>query len=900
MEIREIQIDRFGIFSAKKLKGVSSGLNIFYGPNEFGKTTLLEFIRCMLFGFPGKKQKINQYTPVNGGGLGGVLKCVLASGQLISVDRQAGKKDGPVIRTESLEDRGQSHLNSLLGHATKDVFKNLYAFTIDELHDIQSLRGEEIKNRIYGVGMGLGDVSLGKVEQEIDKSCVEIFRPRGQSRMRETLGEINEVEKEVTQVQENLGKFNELTNSLSQMNAEKLTKIQAIDDLELTKKLLETQQDLFPVVIEILSAVEEVGQIKTTSNFPEDGMRILSSIQTDRKNLLKQVKEEERMRDELKVSLSEIVVNDDLLACEGDVLYLQQSLKEIQSLIKDELKVKNEREHINAQIIVDLNSLGQGWTEERVNEFELSELEKKEIQEFYDRLSESRQNENSSKDKLSLHREQKETNKPDPKPPLSPLKRALPYGLIGVGISGMAFGGIWVDYVILGTGVVMVSLGALLRNKNLIEIRPEEEPVDTLEVSLVRLMENATKKREGIFYEWSSWLGERGLDQHLSPLATEKLGDKACGVKIRMVQRESIDERLGDMSKTAEDVSRRIEKIAPFLKNFVVDRDIPTSIQVICRHFDEMRISIGEKENLEAQGRGLTEKINSLKRKIEEKNGELSEFLRSADAVDEDGFIEQSKTVERKKYLDGVIAEKKGFIQSRVGLGDVYDKFIESIKSSSLEENHQKLSSVSRRLSELNAEKDQLLQLIGETKTRVDYLVDNEDMSKQQAKLEIGRQKIRECGKEWAINKIALHMLDKARKKYEKERQPGVIKSAEEIFGYVTQGSYSRIFKPIDSDDIFIVDGNEQVKGLLEMSRGTREQLYLALRFGLIEEYEKRSEPLPLVMDDVFVNFDDDRNKQIRDRIIQFSKKRQVIVLTCHKRIFDSYSSMGANAVTIS
>ena len=103
MEIREIQIDGFGVFSANKLKGVSSGLNIIYGPNEFGKTTLLEFIRCMLFDFPGKSQKINQYTPVNGGRLGGVLKCALASGQLISVDRQAGKKDGPVIRTELTE-----------------------------------------------------------------------------------------------------------------------------------------------------------------------------------------------------------------------------------------------------------------------------------------------------------------------------------------------------------------------------------------------------------------------------------------------------------------------------------------------------------------------------------------------------------------------------------------------------------------------------------------------------------------------------------------------------------------------------------------------------------------------------------------------------------------------------
>ena len=677
--------------------------------------------------------------------------------------------------------------------------------------------------------------------------------------MREALGEINEVEKKVIQVQENLDKFNELTNSLSQMNGEKSVKIQEIDDLGLTRKFLETRQ-----------------------------------------NLLEQLKEEEQIHDELKISLSEIVVNDDLLGCEGDVLFLQQSLKEIQSVIKDELKVKKEREHLSAQIIVDLNSLGQGWTEERINEFELSELEKKEIQEFYNRLSESRLDENSSKDRLSLHRKQKETNKPDPKLPPSLWKRVLPYGLIGVGVSGIAVGGIWVDYVILIVGLAMVGFGALFLNKILIEIKPEEEPVDNLEVSLVKTLENATKKREEIFNEWSSWLGERALDQHLSPLATEKLSDKACGVKIRMVQRESIDERLSDMSKTIEDVSRRIEKIAPFLKNFVVDRDIPTSIQLICRHFDEMRTLIGKRGNLETQGRVLAEKINSLKRKIEEKNGELLEFLRSADTLDEGGFIEKSKTVGREKCLDGIVAEKKGYIQSRVGLGDIRDKFIKSVKSSSLEENHQELNSISNSLSELNAEKDQLLQLIGETKTRVDYLVGNEDMSKQQAKLEIGRQKIRECSRKWAVNKIALYMLDKARKKYEKERQPAVIKLAEEIFGYVTKGNYSRIFKPMDSDDIFIVDKNEQTKGLLEMSRGTREQLYLALRFGLIGEYEKRSEPLPIVMDDIFVNFDDDRNNQMRDRIIQFSKKRQVIILTCHKHTFDAYSSLGANAVTIS
>ena len=67
MEIREIQIDGFGVFSASKLKGVSSGLNIIYGPNEFGKTTLLEFIRCMLVGFPVKTRQFESSPGVNEG-----------------------------------------------------------------------------------------------------------------------------------------------------------------------------------------------------------------------------------------------------------------------------------------------------------------------------------------------------------------------------------------------------------------------------------------------------------------------------------------------------------------------------------------------------------------------------------------------------------------------------------------------------------------------------------------------------------------------------------------------------------------------------------------------------------------------------------------------------------------
>ena len=67
MQIREIHIERFGKFSHCRVVPISQGLNVIYGRNEFGKTTLLEFIRWILFGFEKKRKGVNSYTPVNGG-----------------------------------------------------------------------------------------------------------------------------------------------------------------------------------------------------------------------------------------------------------------------------------------------------------------------------------------------------------------------------------------------------------------------------------------------------------------------------------------------------------------------------------------------------------------------------------------------------------------------------------------------------------------------------------------------------------------------------------------------------------------------------------------------------------------------------------------------------------------
>jgi uncharacterized protein YhaN len=269
MQIRELHIDGFGIFANKRITGLTPGINIIYGKNEFGKTTMLEFIRRILFGFPTKKEKTNLYLPVQGGSLGGSLKVVLQNGEDLVISRVAGTHGGMVrVSTPSDVLQGQSVLSHLLGNASKDIFKNIYAFTLDELHDFNSLNGDEVKNRIYGAGLGLGKVSLKEIENEITSRCAQIFRPRGASQMGELLEKIKFNEQEILLIQKNLTLFDEFQDKHGRMLSKKLAIQNSHEELESAKRILETQIRLYEDTIQFLDAQSKLDSLEDLSQFP--------------------------------------------------------------------------------------------------------------------------------------------------------------------------------------------------------------------------------------------------------------------------------------------------------------------------------------------------------------------------------------------------------------------------------------------------------------------------------------------------------------------------------------------------------------------------------------------------------------------------------------------------------
>ena len=161
-------------------------------------------------------------------------------------------------------------------------------------------------------------------------------------------------------------------------------------------------------------------------------------------------------------------------------------------------------------------------------------------------------------------------------------------------------------------------------------------------------------------------------------------------------------------------------------------------------------------------------------------------------------------------------------------------------------------------------------------------------------------EQLQEQAREWSRLTIAEALLEKTRHKFERERQPSVIRHAQDFFSTVTGQRYTGLYAPLGEQTISVTDaagGNRQPS---ELSRGTREQLYLALRFGLIREFGEHAERLPVVVDEALVNFDPERARLAAESFGGLSETNQVLVFTCHPATAETFAkSAGAQVVDI-
>lgn len=180
--------------------------------------------------------------------------------------------------------------------------------------------------------------------------------------------------------------------------------------------------------------------------------------------------------------------------------------------------------------------------------------------------------------------------------------------------------------------------------------------------------------------------------------------------------------------------------------------------------------------------------------------------------------------------------------------------------------------------SRINEEKIKLNTLEVEEKSIVNKL---EDLIKLEEEFATIHEHLKEIEqKNYEIN-LAKDFLEKAYEKMKKNITPKFTFNLSENIKNITNGKYTNI-NVNDENGLIVEIQNGEYIPAERLSIGTIDQLYLSLRISMIEEISK--EKMPIILDEAFAYFDDERLENILKYLTQKYKQHQLIIFTCTNR----------------
>jgi len=309
------------------------------------------------------------------------------------------------------------------------------------------------------------------------------------------------------------------------------------------------------------------------------------------------------------------------------------------------------------------------------------------------------------------------------------------------------------------------------------------------------------------------------------------------------------------------------------------------------------------RSRLAAVEAGLEElgpEIEDARRELARRGHDREELLREAGAEDEAGYLMRLEAFEERKDLLRTIAEADARLRERTGHGAA--AFLDELAAGEVDVWQGQLEQAQRLLATLREESIELVKRQGDVERRLRELEESADVVALETSLQGLRTELEDALRDWRVASLASTLVRETLSRFTRERQPFVLAEASEMFGKVTGGRYERILPSAEEDGLVLVTGEGKTKLPEHLSRGAMEQLYLCLRLGLAEEFSRRTESIPLVMDDVLVNFDEERRRITAELLAGFSRRHQVLLFTCHRDVVELLREIdpGVHVVTMS
>lgn len=884
MIIKSVNINSFGGIKNKKIN-FSKGLNIVYGENEAGKSTIQSFIKIWLYGFSsykGKDYKLNErikYTSNDGDNISGELNVIHEDKEYI-IRRTFGrtkKEDTSII------------INSITGEEVQYINKEepgKYFFNINRSTFI---------NTVFIGQLGVS-VKKDKEEEILDKLSNSIGSEEGQVSVEVAFSKLYKYKKSISNIRKS-GSLDVLKNKYGDLLSERY------EAYKLSNHNIENEENLIKLNEEKLNINKEISNLEIYKKYLKK-----IKIKKEYQEITEYFKKKEKLRNEqfsinkdltfndevinnifienvkedysMYLNLLDIVNDEEERICvkEERLIELKVPLREyyyINNLPKDilskleGLKIKNEMLTEKYQI-----------NESIKNEIEFLNLKKKEAENLIGSAIEIKNFKEDLESLLLIYEEElkklksimeEESDKPQNNIFLISLVVIFFISIIlGIIIDNSNFK-VLLYTISLGI-LIFIGFNFYINKKGSNKEKTSFLLKGNIEKIEIKLNEYCSKLQVNNYSELvnklSIYKNYLELEEKINRKINEKLSQRSIlDLDSAMDERENIKEEINNYLRIAsvDSIDKLIKEIYKYKEDFKEVNNLEIELNNLKSSLNRTKeqLLIREeklKRNLESIGfKNINiSEIDEIIKEIEEKIKKRDEVSKSLASVEEAySALTKGKDINKiKEELGDVININFNYSYENE------DEIDEVIKEKNI-----RLVDVEKKLKDIENEIKN--RFIG--KRTIPVI--EEEIKEVESNIEKYETQLKAS---YVVSEVLTEVYDEIRSSFGPILNSNVITSFKEF----TDGKYNEVMVS-DNYEMKVKD-DKSIMAAEALSNGANDQLYLSLRLAFVEMIFKNKD-IPICLDDTFIQYDDKRLERTIKYLIK-ERFEQYIIFTCQKR----------------
>ncbi len=437
--------------------------------------------------------------------------------------------------------------------------------------------------------------------------------------------------------------------------------------------------------------------------------------------------------------------------------------------------------------------------------------------------------------------------------------------------------------------------GKLARLEELVPLENRFQSSQSMLEDLRRSLVEQQRETELAEKAWRAALRTAGLPESLEPLQLKEISQRSQRISIFKLQLDQYQDELNERNKELDTLKKRMETLFQDCGLEFNPGDLMEQLHQLTNELNEQRLLVETRKESAVRFKQLRSRLSKCKQTYDQLQGRKRRLLSDVGADTEDQYRQfEIKHQQRQELL-----EKRNNLTEQIAaaLGNSFtEKDVEPHLSAYGHNGLEKRwAEIEAKIEEIREHQTRLHQQRGELSQEARTLAEDTRLDEARLELNAIEQKLSEAHDEWQVLATSAQMLDTIRERYESKRQPETLREASGYLKRLTDGHYTRIWTRLVGEELLVDNQNDETITVDRLSRGTREAVYLSLRLALIGAYARRGALLPMVMDDILVNFDSKRARAAAELLVEFSRNGyQLLMFTCHEHMADLFHSLDA------